>query len=173
MIRAFETSETQAQTDPFDRVAEPRSLENRVRTCTAKAFRTRSRTATSTTSRSSTTPRARGRRSGVARIRPGLRDAVRPNDVVARYGGEEFVVVLPDCSVDVAVVVLERVRERLALTLSAGHVPPFTVTFRRRFHRELDRLRERRGDRRSRTARGQGAGRNRVVIADTAARAGS
>jgi len=54
---------------------------------------------------------------------------VRPNDIVARYGGEEFVIVLPDCSTEVAVGILERVRERLALSLQSGRVPPFTVTF--------------------------------------------
>jgi diguanylate cyclase (GGDEF)-like protein len=54
---------------------------------------------------------------------------MRPGDVTARYGGEEFVVVLPDCALDTAVKVLERVREQLALTLAAGRVPAFTVSF--------------------------------------------
>ena len=58
-----------------------------------------------------------------------LRDSVRPNDIVARYGGEEFVIVFPDCGAEAAARVLERVREHLALTLSAGRVPAFTVTF--------------------------------------------
>ena len=58
-----------------------------------------------------------------------LRDSVRPNDIVARYGGEEFVIVFPDCGAEAAAGVLERVREHLALTLSAGRVPAFTVTF--------------------------------------------
>jgi diguanylate cyclase len=37
--------------------------------------------------------------------------------------------VLPDCSTVTATSVLERVRENLAIALSAGHVPSFTVTF--------------------------------------------
>jgi diguanylate cyclase (GGDEF)-like protein len=58
-----------------------------------------------------------------------LRDSIRPNDIAGRYGGEEFVIVLPDCNTDTATVVLERVRERLALALTAGRVPAFTVSF--------------------------------------------
>jgi len=58
-----------------------------------------------------------------------LGDSLRPDDIAARYGGEEIVIVLPDCSTDSATAVLERVRESLALALSAGRVPPFTVTF--------------------------------------------
>jgi len=38
----------------------------------------------------------------------------RESDVVARYGGDEFVVVLPDTSSEGAVVVAQRVRDRLA-----------------------------------------------------------
>ena len=58
-----------------------------------------------------------------------MRDAVRPADIVGRYGGEEFVIVLPECETDTAVAVLERVRERLALGLTSGRVPAFTVSF--------------------------------------------
>ena len=58
-----------------------------------------------------------------------LRDSVRPADIAARYGGEEFVVVLPDCNIETATAVLERVRERLALALTNGRVPSFTVSF--------------------------------------------
>jgi diguanylate cyclase (GGDEF)-like protein len=58
-----------------------------------------------------------------------LRDSVRPSDLPARYGGEEFVIVLPDCSVEGAVAVVERVREHLALNLSDGQLPGFTVSF--------------------------------------------
>jgi diguanylate cyclase (GGDEF)-like protein len=58
-----------------------------------------------------------------------LGDSLRPNDIAAGYGGEEFVIVLPDCDTAVAIGVLERVRESLALALNAGRVPRFTVTF--------------------------------------------
>jgi two-component system, cell cycle response regulator len=49
-----------------------------------------------------------------------LRAAVRSADFVARYGGEEFVVVLPETSMDGAVVFAERLRERIASTLFQG-----------------------------------------------------
>jgi diguanylate cyclase (GGDEF)-like protein len=58
-----------------------------------------------------------------------LRDALRPSDIACRYGGEEFVIVLPACGTNEAVTVLERVRERIALRLESGHLPPFTVSF--------------------------------------------
>ena len=58
-----------------------------------------------------------------------LRDALRPSDIPCRYGGEEFVIILPACPVLDAVAVLERVRKRLADRLGAGHVPNFTVSF--------------------------------------------
>jgi diguanylate cyclase (GGDEF)-like protein len=57
-----------------------------------------------------------------------LRDGVRPRDLPARYGGEEFVVVLPDCTLDDARIVAERIRTQLAAALESGRVPAFTVT---------------------------------------------
>jgi diguanylate cyclase (GGDEF)-like protein/PAS domain S-box-containing protein len=38
------------------------------------------------------------------------REVLRPTDVLARYGGEEFVVLLPNCGVERAVEVIERLR---------------------------------------------------------------
>jgi diguanylate cyclase (GGDEF)-like protein len=58
-----------------------------------------------------------------------LRDGLRPTDIACRYGGEEFVIVLPACGTDEAVAVLGRVRERLARRLESGQVPHFTVSF--------------------------------------------
>jgi two-component system cell cycle response regulator len=48
---------------------------------------------------------------GVARL---LAAAVRSVDLVARYGGEEFVVVLPETSLEGALIFAERVREQIA-----------------------------------------------------------
>ena len=46
----------------------------------------------------------------VARV---LSEAVRPGDLVARYGGEEFTVILPDCELDEAARIAERIRDRI------------------------------------------------------------
>ena len=48
-----------------------------------------------------------------------LQAGVRASDYVGRYGGEEFVIVLPECPVDEALQVLERVRHRLADAVAA------------------------------------------------------
>ena len=126
----FASSETQARTDPLTGLLNRRSLENRVSDLNTEGvpytlayggldyFKALSDT--------------HGREAGdqalrlLARV---LRDSLRPNDIAARSSDEDFLVVLPDCTTDVAVGVLERVRERLALALAAGRVPSFTVTF--------------------------------------------
>jgi two-component system, cell cycle response regulator len=53
----------------------------------------------------------------VARL---LAAAVRSVDLVARYGGEEFVVVLPETSLEGALIFAERVREQMAETQFPG-----------------------------------------------------
>jgi diguanylate cyclase (GGDEF)-like protein len=43
-----------------------------------------------------------------------MRECVRDHDYVGRYGGEEFLLVIPDCSPEIAMEVAERVRQRVA-----------------------------------------------------------
>lgn len=58
----------------------------------------------------------------LARVGASLREVVRPNDTVARYGGEEFAVILPETATDEALVVADRVRERIAEVRTAAGV---------------------------------------------------
>lgn len=130
MLRAFEKSEVQARTDPLTGLWNRRSLENRVRELardgTAYAL------AYGDLDHFELLNDTHGHEAGDQALRlfsRVLRDSMRPDDLTARYGGEEFVVVLPGCPVDTALKVLERLRERLALVLTTGRVPAFTVSF--------------------------------------------
>ena len=58
-----------------------------------------------------------------------LRATLRGNDVVCRYGGEEFVILFPDHSTGEAAAALERVQQELLITVAAGAIAPFTVSF--------------------------------------------
>jgi diguanylate cyclase (GGDEF)-like protein len=58
-----------------------------------------------------------------------LKEAVRDRDLACRYGGEEFVVLLPDCAVEHATAVVERIRAELIGVLANGDVPGFTSSF--------------------------------------------
>jgi diguanylate cyclase (GGDEF)-like protein len=130
MLRAFEKSETQAHTDPLTGLWNRRSLENRVRDLTRDG--TPYALAYGDLDHFKMLNDTHGHEAGDQALRLFARvlgESMRPGDVTARYGGEEFVVVLPDCALDTAVKVLERVREQLALTLAAGRVPAFTVSF--------------------------------------------
>jgi diguanylate cyclase (GGDEF)-like protein len=130
MIRAFATSETQAQTDPLTGLLNRRSVENAVRDLRDEGVPYA--LAYGDLDHFKSLNDTHGHDAGDQALRLFARvlgDSLRPGDIAARYGGEEFVIVLPDCSTAVATSVLERVRESLALALSAGRVPPFTVTF--------------------------------------------
>jgi len=130
MLRAFARSETQAHTDPLTGLLNRRSLEARAHDFTDEglAFAV----AYGDLDQFKLLNDVHGHDTGDRALRlfaRVLRDSVRPSDIPARYGGEEFVTVLPDCPLDKAVVVIERIRARLAAELEGGTVPPFTVSF--------------------------------------------
>lgn len=129
MLRATEQSLLQASTDPLTGLANRRSLENSVRAlhqdripyavamCDLDFFKTINDTY--------------GHETGDRALRVfarTLRNSVRPRDLVSRHGGEEFVVVLPNADREFAATVLDRVRMELAIALSDGRTPPFTVS---------------------------------------------
>jgi len=62
---------------------------------------------------------------GVARI---LAKEARTTDVVARYGGEEFAVVMPETDTAGALVIAERIRERIAALVTSTEQGPLKVT---------------------------------------------
>ena len=58
-----------------------------------------------------------------------LRHRLRKTDIIGRYGGEEFVIVLPECSLEKTVEVLEALSQDFArLVFNAGN-EEFSVTF--------------------------------------------
>jgi diguanylate cyclase (GGDEF)-like protein len=130
MLRAFEKSEAQARTDPLTGLWNRRSLENRINDLQREG--TPYALAYGDLDNFKALNDAHGHEAGDQALRlfsRVLRAAIRPGDITARYGGEEFLVVLPDCDIDTATKILERLREELALTLTTGRVPSFTVSF--------------------------------------------
>ena len=130
MLRAFEKSETQAHSDPLTGLWNRRSLENRVHDLQREGVDYA--LAYGDLDHFKLLNDTHGHEAGDQALRlfsRVLRDSIRPNDIAARYGGEEFVIVLPDADVQAATLVLDRVRERLALALTTGRVAAFTVSF--------------------------------------------
>ncbi len=130
MLRAFERSEAQARSDPLTGLWNRRSLENRVHELHHEGIPYA--LAYGDLDHFKTLNDEQGHEAGDQALRlfsRVLRDSIRPNDLAGRYGGEEFVIVMPDCSVQAATAVLDRLRERLALTLATGRIGAFTVSF--------------------------------------------
>lgn len=130
MLRAFSRSETQAQTDPLTNLLNRRSLEARVHDLddTGLSFVV----VYGDLDQFKILNDVHGHDTGDRALRlfaQVLRDTVRPTDIPARYGGEEFVIVLPDCKVDDALTVVERIRAHLRTALVNASVPPFTASF--------------------------------------------
>ena len=130
MLRAFEMSQTQANSDSLTGLMTRRSLEAEVRDL--RATGTPYAVAYGDLDHFKRLNDTFGHAAGDRALRTFaqvLRDSLRPADISGRYGGEEFVLLLPDCPMDEAHQVLERVRERLAERLVVADLPPFTVSF--------------------------------------------
>ena len=130
MLRAFEVSRTQANSDSLTGLMTRRSLETAVRDLHATG--TPYSVAYGDLDHFKDLNDVFGHAAGDRALRTFsqvLRDSLRPADIAGRYGGEEFVIVLPECPVDEASQVLERVRERLAERIVIAELPRFTVSF--------------------------------------------
>jgi diguanylate cyclase (GGDEF)-like protein len=130
MLRAFEVSRTQADSDSLTGLMTRRSLETAVRELHATG--TPYSVAYGDLDHFKELNDVFGHAAGDRALRTFsqvLRDSLRPIDIAGRYGGEEFVFVLPECPVDEARQVLERVRERLAERIVIAELPRFTVSF--------------------------------------------
>jgi diguanylate cyclase (GGDEF)-like protein len=130
MLRAFEVSQTQANSDSLTGLMTRRSLETAVRElqATGVPYSVAYGDLDHFKDLNDTFGHAAGDRA-LRTFSQVLRDSLRPVDIPGRYGGEEFVIVLPDCPVDEARQVLERVRDRLAERIVVADLPPFTISF--------------------------------------------
>ncbi len=129
MLRAFARSEMQAKTDPLTGLLNRRSLEASARDLVDNGEHYV--VAYADLDHFKVLNDVHGHDAGDRALRlfaRVLRDSVRPSDIPARYGGEEFVVVLPDCGAADALLVMERVRNVLAVAVADGAAPEFTVS---------------------------------------------
>jgi diguanylate cyclase (GGDEF)-like protein len=130
MLRAFELSQTEANSDSLTGLLTRRGLESRVRDIRESGVPYT--VAYADLDHFKLLNDVFGHDAGDRALRTFsqvLRDALRPTDLPCRYGGEEFVIILPTCPLDEAIPVLQRVRERIAVRLNSGSLPTFTVSF--------------------------------------------
>ncbi|HEX4433594.1 MAG TPA: GGDEF domain-containing protein [Acidimicrobiales bacterium] len=174
MLRAFAVSQTQANSDSLTGLMTRRSLETAVRelhnadTSYAVAYGDLDHFKRL----NDTFGHAAGDRA-LRTFSQVLRSSLRPVDLSCRYGGEEFVVILPECPVDEARQVLERVRERLAERVVVADLPPFTVSFGVASSDQADQFDDVVALADSALLSAKAGGRDRVVTADGAAEPGT
>ena len=130
MLRAFEVSQSQANSDSLTGLMTRRSLETAVRElhATGTPYTVAYGDLDHFKDLNDVFGHAAGDRA-LRMVSQVLRDSLRPADIPGRYGGDEFVIVLPDCPVDEARQVLERVRDRMAERIVIAELPAFTISF--------------------------------------------
>ena len=130
MMRAMARSEAQAATDPLTGLLNRRSLDDRAQQLVVHG--TPFTAAFGDLDHFKSLNDVHGHDTGDRALRLFSRILTletRPQDVVARYGGEEFLILLPGCDADAALVVLDRVRQRLGQQIPSANLPHFTVSF--------------------------------------------
>ena len=168
-LRLLADSQSQARTDPLTGLFNRRSIANQVRDLVGSG--TPYVVAFGDLDKFKDLNDAHGHEAGdhalrlFARV---LRESIRPGDLPARFGGEEFLVVLPDATVESAVLVVERIRERLALALTSGTVPTFTASFGIADGAPGAELDEVVAEADTALYRAKRTGRNRVIVANEA-----
>jgi diguanylate cyclase (GGDEF)-like protein len=171
MLRVLEATHLQAATDPLTGLLNRRSFENQVQELLRR--REPLALAMGDLDHFKALNDKHGHDAGDRALRlfsRTMREAVRTDDLVCRFGGEEFVIAFPGMNVEAAARALGRIQEQLVLALSAGSVPPFTVSFGVAHSSDADTL-----DELCRAAdvalfRAKREGRNRVLVDNGAGR---
>ncbi len=130
LIRALNTANLAAMTDPLTGVLNRRSLEDR---CAAYLTAGRKLSVVVTDidrfkNLNDTYSHAVGDRA-LKEFSRTLQKICRKDDLVARLGGEEFCIVLLDVSAKDARAILDRVRTQLPVVLAQAGLPEFTASF--------------------------------------------